>query len=351
MVGCVAGRGDRFQAVVGVRFHRLAIINDVGIERRGGKIWTGGPGCGPRRAARIGAPVRCLLSGARRRNGPRASARPVYARPRAADRPQQRFDVRRIGRARVEDRKAAVPDQKRVRAVEGEGAGVRRGDPPHARRNLDRLAVARLEIAIEVKAMPQLLAGGEGVSIGGGDRAEGAIMNAAVALNGRWLAVSFRRKGRRARGARRLCRSRQPDPLGLGQDQRAVLAGADDAADRRGRSDRRRPMARGSAWRPSCSISSRGIAGLPGVHRRRRALAYLLGPTGGFLIGFAPAALHRRLAGGTRLRPQPAHAVRSDGRRRRRRLPAGLCLACVVRDALVGAARHRSGARHSPAAF
>ena len=86
-------------------------------------------------------------------------------------------------------------------------------------------------------------------------------------------------------GARRHARAGR-----LGQDPGAVLSRPDDLADawRCWRSGR--CSARGSARRPSRSISLEGLVGLPVFAGAVAGPAYLVGPTGGYLAGFLVAA-------------------------------------------------------------
>ena len=52
-------------------------------------------------------------------------------------------------------------------------------------------------------------------------------------------------------------------------------------------------MAGGWRWRPCCSTSPQGAIGLPvfaGTPAKGIGLPYMLGPTGGYLVGFVAAA-------------------------------------------------------------
>ena len=74
-------------------------------------------------------------------------------------------------------------------------------------------------------------------------------------------------------------------------------------------------MAGGSALATVLLYLLEGALGLPvfqGTPAAGIGLAYMLGPTGGYLVGFACRGRAGRLAGGARLRPQSAEALRRD---------------------------------------
>ena len=73
-----------------------------------------------------------------------------------------------------------------------------------------------------------------------------------------------------------------------------------------------RLSARASRWRRCCSISPRVPSGLPvfaGTPERGIGLAYILGPTGGYILSLPPAAAHHRL-GRRALAPLAGHRAR-----------------------------------------
>jgi hypothetical protein len=81
--------------------------------------------------------------------------------------------VLRVIRPRIEHRKLALADQEAVRAPEGERSWIARRQPPHAGSDLNRLAVAGVEIAVEGQAHAGFLSRHSLVSIGDADGTEG----------------------------------------------------------------------------------------------------------------------------------------------------------------------------------
>ena len=241
-----------------------------------------------RPAARIGAPVRACSSGAAggmiavrvRDEDMRDLARrrsPASAPRRARDRPGRDRAPRAHSRP---IRNVLVP-----RKVKGPAFGaVTRRTPG---RDLDRLAVARFEIAVEGErhGRSSFLPVRRRSSIGDRQQLEGAISHECR----RSRTAAGRPFHSRIGSARlvALCRlrhPRQPDPLGLGEDQRAVLAGADDAADGRGGADRRRLWLAARArdggalsarrrCRPPCVRGHAGEGDRPCLHDRHRRAA------------------------------------------------------------------------------
>jgi hypothetical protein len=90
--------------------------------------------------------------------------------------------MRRIVRAGIDHDSVALADEKRIRAVECEGAGILGCDPTNARSDRHHFTVTRLVVAIDVDGHPASGLRGEGrLSIGNDTGLEGGwSMSAAV---------------------------------------------------------------------------------------------------------------------------------------------------------------------------
>ena len=202
--------------------------------------------------------------------------------------------MHRIVRSGIEHGEIAGPDQEGVRAMEGEGTGIGGGDAPHAGRNFHRLAMARVEIPVEAQRHRRTggLSGETRLSIGDTNHTEGDGM-AAIAANGplvgrfipdegasRLVALA----GFAILGSLILWASAKisvpfwPVPMTLQTGAVALIGAA-------------------YGWRLGLATVllylAEGALGLPvfeGTPAKGIGVAYMLGTTGGYLVGFAVAA-------------------------------------------------------------
>ena len=165
MVRRVPGRRDRLQPVV----RRPRRSPPSASSRSGAKL------CGLRRRRAESSPVcaalrRAAAARTARRSAPAARNAPrmIAMRMRDEDCATRASPIARISASTCADRPGRgrgrqdrLADQKRVGAVKGERAGICGGHAADAGRDLDRLAVARLEVAVEHRAPSafRLLAG------------------------------------------------------------------------------------------------------------------------------------------------------------------------------------------------
>ena len=176
---------------------------------------------------------------------------------------------------------------RRIRAFLADLDAILRPEtPPRSRRRGSEPVRLRSLVAAEARIYRRAGSGRKGIHHDAGDRIEQAIGGRVCARRGRGP----------HRGAGRLRRARQPDPLGLGEDQRAVLAGADDPADGRRASDRgrlRRAARRGDVL----LYLAEGAWACRSSPARRRAFSLHARPDGRLSHRLPPGGGARRLAG------------------------------------------------------